>query len=255
MDIIKNNIVILMTGTINPNSFATLALKDPDTRRAQYIEAIKFYLEKTSLNIDFTENSGTSIESEFEHDDNKDRLEFLTYKSEPSIPDRGKGAKELEIISYSIFHSKFISKSDAIVKITGRLKILNIIDLNSNFFALTKRYKKVYSCNIYKVTKMDARCFFFTKDFFPYLEQVGRAINLKYSIEMALWDSVFEYLKFNGTYKQLKRPLRIEGVNAGFGTSYEDSFISATAKRVRHFVKAPYYYRKISHKIKLEHKG
>ena len=99
---------------------------------------------------------------------------------------------------------------------------------------------------------MDARCFFFTKDFFSYLELAGQSINLKYSIEMALWDSLFEYKKFNGIYKQLKYPLRIEGVNAGFGTSYEDSSISAAAKHVRHFIKRPYYYLKISNQTKLK---
>lgn len=53
-----------------------------------------------------------------------------------------------------------------------------------------------------------------------------------------------------GFYKQLKRPLRIQGVNAGFGTAYEDSFVSATAKSIRHFFRVPYYYQKISAKIK-----
>lgn len=235
-----------MTGTVNPNSFATLALKDPDIRRGQYVEAIKFYLENTSLKIVFTENSGTLLKSEFEHYKDKNRLEFLTFRSEPTIPDKGKGAKELEIIGYSMSHSKFISESNAVIKITGRLKILNIIDLNTNFFEQTLRFKNVYSCNIYKMPKMDARCFFFTKDFFPHLERVGQAITLKYSIEMALWDAIFEYKKFNGIYKQLSHPLRIDGVNAGFGTSYEDSFISAAAKRIRHFVRVPYYYRKIT---------
>ena len=117
MNFIKNNIAILMTGTINPNSFATLALINPEIRRAQYIEAIKFYLEKTNLNIVFTENSGCSIEKEFENNKDKDRLEFLIYKSEPTIPDKGKGAKELEIINYAFNQSKFISESKAIIKI------------------------------------------------------------------------------------------------------------------------------------------
>ena len=244
-------IVILLTGTIHPNSFATLALTDPEIRRGQYIEAIKFYLDKTNLNIVFAENSGTSIKSEFEKYEGNDRLEFLTFKSEPTIPDKGKGAKELEILEFSINHSKFISESDAVVKITGRLKILNIIDLYSSFFVQAARYKKLFSCNIYKITKMDARCFFFTKDFFSYLELVGQSIDLKYSIEMALWDSIFEYKKTNGIYKQLKYPLRIEGVNAGFGTSYKDSTFSAFAKHVRHIMKRPYYYQKITNQIKL----
>lgn len=246
----KDNIVILMTGTVKPNSFATLALKDPDIRKAQYVDAIQFYLTKTNLNIVFVENSGVLLDKEFENHKHRNRLEFVTYKSEPTIPDKGKGSKELEIINYSVIHSKFISESDSIIKITGRLKVLNIIELTSKFLSQTKRYKRVFSCNIYKLTKMDARCFFFTKDFVPYLQLLGLSIDLRYSIEMALWDSAFEYLTYEGTYKQLKRPLRIQGINAGFGTSYEDSFIVATAKRLRHFVRVPYYYQKINNMSK-----
>ena len=198
MSINKDNIVILMTGTIKPNSFATLVLKNPDVRKAQYVDAIKFYLTKTNLNIVFVENLGVELDIEFEDHEYRNRIEFLTYKSEPTIPDKGKGAKELEIIKYSVNHSKFISESDAIIKITGRLKILNIIELTSKFLSQSKRYKRFFSCNIYKFTKMDARCFFFTKDFFSILQEVGHAINLKYSIEMALWDSALKYLKSDG---------------------------------------------------------
>lgn len=251
----KDNIVILMTGTIKPNSFATLALTDPKVRKAQYVEAIKFYLIKTNLNIVFVENSGAILYKEFENHEHRNRLEFLTYKSEPTIPDKGKGAKELEIISFAVNHSKFISESNAIIKITGRLKVLNILELTSKFLSQTKLYKRVFSCNIYKLTKMDARCFFFTKDFFPFLQEVGLAINLKYSIEMALWDSVFKYLESDGTYKQLIRPLRIQGVNAGFGTSYEDGFVSAIAKRVRHYFRVPYFNQKIATKTKFNGKA
>ena len=74
MAVIKNDIVILMTGTIKPNSLATLAIKDPEIRMKQYIEAITFYLSYTDLNIVFTENSGVSLENEFSNYNN--RIEF-----------------------------------------------------------------------------------------------------------------------------------------------------------------------------------
>lgn len=245
MNASKNNLVILMTATIEPNSFTTLALKDPDVRREQYIDALKFYLAKTNLNIVFTENSGCSIEKQFEDYKDKNRIEFLIYKSEPTIPDKGKGAKELEIINYAVNNSKFISDCDAIVKVTGRLKVLNIVQLYLSFLNQKNMHRKIFSSNIYKISKMDARCFFFTIDFWSYFHVIGQSIDLKYSIEMAMWDSIFLYQINGGLYKQLESPLRIQGVNAGFGTSYEDSFITATAKRIRHYVRAPYYYQEI----------
>lgn len=237
-----NNIVILLTGTINPNTFATLALTDPEIRREQYIEAIKYYLSTTTLKIVFVENSGCSIENEFNNYKDNKRLEFLTYKSEPTIPDKGKGAKELEIINYAINQSKFISNSVAIIKITGRLKVLNVNNLYSDYLSFTTKYKKIMVCNIYKSTRMDSRCFFFTKDFWSYLESFGESICLKYSIEEALWDSGLVYTKNGMIFKQFKRPLRINGVSGGFGTSYDDSFIIALVKRIRHYFRVPYYY-------------
>src|SRR5690606_4094875 len=170
MAVIKNDIVILMTGTIKPNSLATLAIKDPEIRMKQYIEAITFYLSYTDLNIVFTENSGVSLENEFSNYNN--RIEFLTYESLPNIPDKGKGFKELEIINYSLKNSKFIANSDSIIKITGRLKVLNINELCATFLSLKKKYGSVFSCNVYKKPKMDARCFFFSKDYWDCLEQV-----------------------------------------------------------------------------------
>ncbi|MBO3099901.1 hypothetical protein [Gelidibacter pelagius] len=250
MSINLSNIVILMTGTIKPNSFATLALKDPEVRKSQYVDAIRFYLTNTTLNIIFVENSGVELYKEFENNKDRKRLELITYKSKPTVPDKGKGAKELEIIDYAVNHSKFISESFAVIKVTGRLKVLNIIELTTKYLSQAERFKKVFSCNIYKLKKMDARCFFFTKDFFPFLREVGQTIDLQYSIEMALWDSALKYLNSDGNFRQLKHPLRIKGVNAGFGTSYEDSFISATAKRIRHCIRAPYYYQKMIKKAK-----
>ncbi|PYE82128.1 hypothetical protein DFQ11_102709 [Winogradskyella epiphytica] len=249
MNDVKNHITLLLTGTITPNSFDTLALKDPDVRRNQYIEAIKFYLSTTNLSIVFTENSGCSIENEFDNFKDKERLEFLTYKSEPTTPDKGKGAKELEIIHYAMYHSEFISDSDAIIKVTGRLKILNIHKLHKDFSFFNKNKKNLLACNIYKLTRMDSRCFFFTKDFWPCLETFGKLINLKYSFEQALWDSGLQYLRDGSEYKQFKRPLRVSGISGGFGTPYDDSPLIAQIKCVRHYFRAPYCYLKLKKDI------
>ena len=244
MNEIEDDIVILLTAAIKPNSFATLALKDSDIRKKQYIDALNFYLIRTRCNIVFTENSGESLEMEFES--YKNRLEFITYISLPDNPDKGKGAKELEIINHALTNSKFIAKSIAVVKITGRLKVLNINELYEDFMFINQKQKKLLTCNVYKTTRMDSRCFFFTKDFWPYLKKKGESINLKYSFEQALWDSGLAYMQDGFFYKQFKRPVRISGISGGFGTSYDDSFIIALIKRVRHYFRAPYFYMKMN---------
>ena len=57
--------VMLLTGTINPNSTDTLVLTDPDLRRAHYMDAIHFYLKNTHYPIVFVENSGESLKESF----------------------------------------------------------------------------------------------------------------------------------------------------------------------------------------------
>ncbi|MEO5991472.1 MAG: hypothetical protein ABIP68_07535 [Ferruginibacter sp.] len=240
----ESNIVILLTAAIKPNSFNTLALKDSEIRKKQYIAALNFYLKNTSCNIVFAENSGVSLEMEFEG--YKNRLEFVTYTSLPDNPDKGKGAKELEIINQALTNSKFIAKSLAVVKITGRLKVLNINALYKDFMFFNLNNEKMLTCNIYKTTRMDSRCFFFTKDFWPYLEKYGKSINLKHSFEQALWDSGLAYMRDGCFYKQFKRPLRISGISGGFGISYDDSFLIALIKGIRHYFRAPYFYMKMN---------
>ena len=87
----NNSLVILLTGTINPNTQDILSIKDPEVRKKQYIEAISFYLKETNFNIIFAENSATSLEEYFP--ENR-RIEFLTFSSPLTVPDRGKGWKE-----------------------------------------------------------------------------------------------------------------------------------------------------------------
>ncbi|REG87733.1 hypothetical protein [Winogradskyella sediminis] len=242
------DIVILMTGTIYPNSFETLVLKQPEERKNQYVEAISYYLKETDLKIIFVENSGVSLAKKFET--YKKRVEFLTFTALPDIPDKGKGAKELEIINYAFDNSIFIKKTSAIIKVTGRLKVLNINKLTNNFLLINRRQKKLLNCNIYKTKRMDSRCFIFTKDFWLYLKQAGISIDLKYSFEEAVWDSCLAYLGESGVYKQFRIPLSISGVSGGFGTSYDDNLLTAYVKKIRHYLRVRSNYLKINQLIK-----
>ena len=96
-----------------------LVVNNADTRKQQYLDAIHWYLNNTPYHIVFCENSGTVISlSELAmrgHDGA--RLEILTYTSQPTIPERGKGYKEMEIIEYAFLHSAYLSKADIIIKV------------------------------------------------------------------------------------------------------------------------------------------
>ena len=238
----NGNIVLLLTGTINPNSHDILAVQDPEIRRRQYIDAIFYYLQNTDYNIIFTENSGTSIKNEFE---GQERIEIITFSSLASVPDKGKGWKELEIIDYSITNSKFIHSGVAVVKITGRLKVLDINSIGEQVKRLKSGLDNFVLCNVYKAFKMDSRCFAFTLDFWPVLFKHGQYINLHYSFERALWKAICEYdLLSNCKYKQFNQPLRISGISGGLGIPYKHGFFLTMIKRVRHFFMVPLIYEK-----------
>ena len=238
----KSDIILLLTGTINPNSKDILSVKEPEVRKRQYIDAINFYLEKTHLDIIFAENSGTCIGECFK---GQERIEFLTFSSPFTVPDRGKGWKELEIIDYSLKNSKLIHSEVSVLKITGRLKILNIKTIEKRIRTLKYDFDKFVGCNVYKAFKMDSRCFLFTPDFWPVLLKHGQSIHLNYSFERALWKAVCEYdLIKNGKYAQFTEPLRIEGISGGLGISYNNGILLTTIKRVRHFFMLPLVYKK-----------
>ena len=166
-------------------------------------------------------------------------------EKEDKEKDKGKGFKELGIIDYTIENSKRIREAEYIIKITGRLKVLNLTTLVDKFLAKNKKNSKIVSCNIFKLKKMDSRCFIFSLDFWSYLKNERENVNLNYSFEMALWNSVICYNLKEGVYKQLFSPLRIKGVSGGFGTSYDHGLLKFKIKQIMHFLRTPFWYNKI----------
>lgn len=127
---------ILMTACVCPNTNGNYFVGDPSTRKTQYQKALDYYISKTDFDIVFCENSGTDIRDGMPKYDT-DRLEYLTYKSMPTIPDRGKGYKEMEIIEYAFNHSAKLGKSDIVLKATGRLMLKNVSSL-ADFYSANR---------------------------------------------------------------------------------------------------------------------
>lgn len=227
----KKNLIILLTGTITPNSFSNLSIKDPIIRRKQYHDAIMFYLKKTKFKIVFTENSGDHLKN---FPILPDRIEYLTFESTPVEPDRGIGYKEMEIIDYAFQNSNFIKEAKSVVKITGRLKVLNIKMLSRKFLKLSEDKSNLIYALSFGIKNMDSRCFFFTIDFWAFLKHEARNINLRYNFELSLWDATFRYQKLAGkNYIPFNTPLRIKGVSGSFGFKYKHNLLLHYARLVR----------------------
>ena len=120
--------IILLTSCVNPNGMPFTALSDINDRKQQYLDALRFYVNNTSLPIVYVDNSNVNIK-EYNVFSNiaEDRLELLSFDGNHD-KDHGKGFGELEIIDYAINHSRIINnnKNVSLIKITGRLIIVNI---------------------------------------------------------------------------------------------------------------------------------
>lgn len=234
MPINKNELIILLTGSITPNSSSNIKLKDPATRREQYLQAVKFYIQRTDFKIVFAENSGDLLDS-FPYI--PDRIEYISFQSLPTMPDRGIGYKELEIIDFALKHSKFLKETKSIVKITGRLQVLNLNTIAAKFLKLNSNKSNLVYAHPFELKNMDSRCFFFTLDFWPYLKKAGDRISLQYNFELSLWDAIAEYKEIeNRNFVPLNIPLRIKGMSGSYGIKYKHSIFIHGARFIRNLL-------------------
>lgn len=140
-----NKTVLLITGCIKPNpSTFQLSLTDVEQRLKQYIECIKWGIEKTAfVKIVFIDNSGFTVNPvliDYAKQRGK-QLEWLSFLgNEKMIELCGKGYGEGEIIEYGLKYSELLRGAAYFCKLTGRLKVENI----NRFTKLAKMDKSYF---------------------------------------------------------------------------------------------------------------
>jgi len=128
--------VVVLTATITPLKGAQIARTNPNERRRDYINALRFWIQNRDPRLSrilFVENSGASLldfRQEAESATDKD-IEFV---SAPPIPlPRGLhyGYAEMQMLDYALSRSRHRSATTHMIKATGRLqfpKISALID-------------------------------------------------------------------------------------------------------------------------------
>lgn len=123
-------LTLLLTSCINPGSTHSVTRRDPAIRLNDYLRSLKFFLQLRGIsNIVFCDNSGYDL-SDFKavlnsHNPYQKNVEILSFYGQPSRPEQGKGAGEMQIIHYALNHSNIIRNSDMVMKVTGRLIAAN----------------------------------------------------------------------------------------------------------------------------------
>lgn len=133
-----DSIPLLLTATINPLGMQG-AHFSPKERALMYADALNFYIRALSNSflqeqwtIVLAENSGSdpeSILSLIENHSHRVRVEYLNVGREGFDNSRGKGFNEFLLIEQAIERSEAISAAGCFFKLTGRIKVLNIVSL------------------------------------------------------------------------------------------------------------------------------
>lgn len=126
----------IITGTIRPGeSMRKLMLKNEAERLQQYMDALLFMIQSKAFSkIIFCENSGYGTDCFITLQEDAVKfgieLELLSFTGNTrEVLKHGKGYGEGEIMDYVFANSKLLQAEPCFVKITGRLKVINITDI------------------------------------------------------------------------------------------------------------------------------
>lgn len=213
--------MLLLTACVEPKGMSFTALQSRDTRRLQYVTALKWYLTHTKLNIVIVENTLNNYVSEFQSYIRSGRLEFITFDGNNYNHELGKGYGEAQIIRKAIECSRLIASCDLIIKITGRIVIENInLIARLSTCPMTLYGKKV----IYNdKNAIESIIFVAPKSFIAnYFLDSASTINdsTGYYFEHLLYDKAQSWKHDGNNVSEFPVPIRINGISGTTGKTY-----------------------------------
>lgn len=124
--------ILLMTATVSPdpNVSSRLAVLDPDDRRRQYEEALRFYAGSASGHLDgivLAENSGADLSSFSSLVPEGLPLELVNVPPATTAPGTRRGYLEMVLVDSAFASSRQLAQPGAVaVKVTGRYRVDNL---------------------------------------------------------------------------------------------------------------------------------
>ena len=248
----KQSVAILLTACVNPMGMSYTVLQDCHVRKQQYIEALRYYLDHTEARIVFVDNTECDLSPSFEKDIEDGRLEILSYDGNHYEKARGKGYGESLIIEYGLTHSRLLMDSILIIKITGRLKCLNIhqviekcheSDTVYAWFTLDDN-----SCPICESRVFIAPREFYEHYFLPDKGEIDDSNHVFF--EHVLMESVHKWIQSKRNFKEIWFPMVLNGVGGSTGEVYSESFFRSIQFYIHYFLHKFNYYGPVKFWIK-----
>ena len=235
---IQDNIVILLTGSINVYDKHFTTITNAEIRKNEYIDTIKYYLKKYNLPVVFVENSNEDLSAYFKEEINNNRLEILTFDGNRYPAEIGKGLGELKCIEYGITNSQIINDNSFVFKITGRYKVLNL----PNFIGVYNRNPSIeLLADLTNNFRLSASAIFGFRPFFArqYLFKNAHLINDQddFYFEHALGKAVLEAIGDQVKFHIFKHYPRVRAISGTTGKAVKKSFLYLLPRHIKYWVR------------------
>lgn len=240
MSILRNEITILLTASIDPKSIMFVQRNDPRMRENDYINALKKWVKTNISSLVFCENSGYNLDRiRYLLNEYKDiKTEIIQFDGNNFPSEFGKGYGELSIIRYALQNSNIIDESNYVVKVTGRYFIkninyfVNVLSMNNDLYVMAdlKKY----------LTWADSRVFAFRPSFvFNYLSKFQDMLNDSkgFYLEHALARAILRAISDGHKWVPLPYKPIISGYSGTSNTLYKISKLRWLAGEIIHKTK------------------
>lgn len=232
------NIVLLLTGTVHVNAMQFTKLTDADTRKKDYIRAVRHYLDNFPFPVVLVENSGEPMAVHFENDIKAGRLEVLGFYGNNYDTSFGKGYGEMRCIEFAITHSNLIGEDSFVFKITGRY----IIDNVHRFFSRYSRFPETeLMADLTNNFRWSASAIVGFRPFFAknYLFKNAGLINdsRKFSFEHALAKAVLEAIGGQVNFQLFLHYPQLRAISGTTGKPYRKSVFYMLPRQFKYWIR------------------
>ncbi len=224
-----NNMVLLLTATVDPREIVLLKRKDPIIRFHDYKKALYQWLSVPyPRKIVFCENSTWDLKELKQlynrYNPYNKELEILSFNGNNYTRCLGKGYGDVEIIKYFIENSKLPSSNDLVLKVSGRYIVKNIKSIVNGI--LIHPEVDIFCDLRHNLTISDSRVFcasiqFLKKYLIPMQDKIDDSTGT--FMEHILARAALICIANGGIWRTLPRYPRIEGISGTGNSKYRSS--------------------------------